>query len=89
MAHSHQTEQYRINIMASPVPEFVPATSDDPALKFERGVACHVLGTLLAWAIALFVYLTYRLWQVKPGQSCIPSYGRKVHLARGSRLTRV
>ena len=31
--------------------------------KFERGVMSHVLGTLLAWSLALIAYLTYKLWQ--------------------------
>ena len=29
----------------------------------ERGVLCHVIGTLLAWGLGLIVYLMYRLWQ--------------------------
>ena len=31
--------------------------------KFERGVLCHVVGTLLAWGLAIVAYLMFQLWK--------------------------
>ena len=44
-------------------PSFAPMQrAEEESAKFERGVLCHVVGTLLAWSFALVAYLMFQLW---------------------------
>ena len=48
--------------MDSPV-SVVAGVINEERFKFEAGVLSHVIGTLIAWALGLLVWLMYRLWQ--------------------------